>query len=440
MAVIPATIVNRDGAVYLEKECAIHGKQVELLEENEGYHQRKPRYDKPGTKVPAQRERVNGCPFDCGLCPEHQQHGCIGLIEITTRCNLHCPLCYANAGEGKDLSLGCIEQMLDFFIESENGQGEILQISGGEPTVHPNIIEIIEMARHKQFKYIMLNTNGLRLAEDVTFLRTLATYKDRFEVYLQFDGFKESIYETLRGRPLLEVKMKAIENLVKYEIPTTLVCTVTKGVNDDELGKLFAYALSKPGIRGINFQPATFFGRVAPTISLDRVTLSGVIDRLVNQSGNVLRQEDFIPLPCDVERVAITYLYRNRKGAFVPITRNAKLENHLPLINNTFVFTVEDVLKESGKSLTELNATCECFNFLRDFREMIPANFFLKSKEQKKQYIDQNTFRISISSFIDAYNFDLRSMQKECVHVITKDLRKIPFSAYNMIHRANDED
>jgi uncharacterized radical SAM superfamily Fe-S cluster-containing enzyme len=280
----------------------------------------------------------------------------------------------------------------------------------------------------------MLNTNGLKIAQDEKFVQQLATFKDKFEVYLQFDGFKSSTYETLRGKNLLAIKEKAIEHLTKYKIPTTLVCTVTKGVNDDELGKIFTYAINKESIRGINLQPATFFGRVNDQIKKDRITLSGVMNRLVEQVPGMLVKEDFIPLPCNVERVAITYLYKNRSGSFTPITRNAKIEDHLDQINNTFVFTVEDVLKNSGSTINDLKA-CECFNFIKDFRDMIPLNFFMKSKEGKKEYIDNNTFRISITSFIDAYNFDMKSMQKECVHVVTEDLRKIPFSSYNMIHR-----
>ncbi|MCJ7688322.1 MAG: radical SAM protein, partial [Clostridiaceae bacterium] len=133
-----------------------------------------------------------GCPYDCGssgICPQHDQHVCIALIEITTKCNLKCPLCFAVAGEGEFLSLDRIEKMMDFFIDSEYGQGEILQISGGEPTIHPDIIEIIRMAKSKNFKYVMLNTNGIRIAEDEEFASQLQQFIGGFEVYLQFDGF-----------------------------------------------------------------------------------------------------------------------------------------------------------------------------------------------------------------------------------------------------------
>ena len=432
---VPAKIVIKDKKVYILKYCKTHGEQLELLEEEVEYHLKKKLYDKPGTTMKVHTKVEKGCPYDCGTCPQHNQHACIGLIEVTNKCNLRCPLCYADAGEGEFLTLDNIEKMMDFFQDSEGGQAEILQISGGEPTIHPDIINILKMAKVKKFKYVMLNTNGLRIAEDEEFVRELQQFVGGFEVYLQFDGFKTSTYKQLRGEDILDKKKKAIDNLARYKIPTTLVSSISAGINDDEVGEIFLYGLKQPYVRGINYQPVSFFGRTDLTAERSRVTLSGILKRLEQQTSGMLRLDDFIPLPCDVERVAITYMYRSSKGGFVPITRDARIKEYLHMINNTFIYTIEDAMKNVGKSLQGLNTACDCFKFLNDFKQMIPLNFFRKSKEEKIDYVDQNTFRISVSSFLDAYNFDMKSMQKECVHVITKDLRKIPFSAYNIIHR-----
>ena len=432
---VPAKIIIKDKKVYLLKYCKTHGEQLELLEEDVEYHLKKKLYDKPGTPMKVHTKIEKGCPFDCGTCPQHDQHACIGLIEVTNKCNLRCPLCYADAGEGAFLTLNNIEKMMDYFQDSEGGQAEILQISGGEPTIHPEIINILKMAKAKKFKYVMLNTNGLRIAEDEEFVRELQQFVGGFEVYLQFDGFKSSTYEQLRGENILDKKKKAIDNLAKYKIPTTLVSSISAGINDDEVGEIFSYGLKQPYVRGINYQPVSFFGRTALTAERNRVTLSGILKRLDQQTSGMLRLDDFIPLPCNVERVAITYMYRSSKGEFVPITRDARIQEYLHMINNTFIYTIEDAMKSVGKSLRDINTTCDCFKFLNDFKQMVPFDFFWKSKEQKIDYVDQNTFRVSVSSFLDAYNFDMKSMQKECVHVITKDLRKIPFSAYNIIHR-----
>jgi len=440
---VNAKIILKQDQVFIMKSCPEHGVQLELLEEDASYHCSKRLYDKAGNTMKVQTKVDKGCPFDCGICPQHDQHACIGLIEVTTACNLKCPLCYANAGEGEFLSMDTIERMIDFFIDAENGKAEILQISGGEPTLHPQILDIIALAKAKGVQYVMLNTNGVRLAHDEAFVEELVPFAQAtgFEVYLQFDGFKPSTHQTLRGQDLSSIKQKAIENLTKYKIPTTLVMTVTDGVNDDEVGAVFMYGLNAPTIRGINYQPAAFFGRLDESLTHStgelpkRVTLSGVLTRLEKQTAHTLKRSDFIPLPCDVERVAITYLVRNKKGEFSPITRDVKFKDHLQMINNTFIFTIEEALKSAGSSMKDLKTTCECFDFLSDFRSMVPFDFFMKSKEKKKEYIDGNTFRVSVSSFIDAMNFDMKSMQKECVHIITPDLRKIPFSSFNMLYR-----
>jgi hypothetical protein len=244
---------------------------------------------------------------------------------------------------------------------------------------------------------------------------------------------------------LTAVKQKAVENLTKYGVPVTLVCTVEAGINDRELGEIIEYGILTKSVRGINFQPVAYFGRMkseaevqAHVSANNRATLSGIINRIEEQTNGMLQKKDFIPLPCNVERVAITYLYRTG-GAFMPITRNLGIEKYLPYINNTFFFNLEDILKENANTLINGSSFCRCIDFIKDIKNLVPLNFHLKSKKEKLAYVDENTFRISISSFLDAYNFDIKGMQKECVHVITPEGLKIPFSAYNMLHRKERE-
>ena len=434
MSVIPAKIVSKEGKVFLLKYCKEHGEQWEIFEHSVEYHKRKRLFDKAGTDSKVQTAINKGCPFDCGLCPMHDQHTCIGLIEVTNHCDLGCPTCYANSlGANKEmLSLETVEQMLDFYVAAEGGSAEILQISGGEPTSHPQILDILRMARSKPIKCVMLNTNGLRIAQDEAFVQQLAVLKGDFEIYLQFDGFGDAVYQALRGRGLDKVKQQAIERLTSYGIPTTLVMTVQNGINDHLLGQVFLYALQKKYIRGVNFQNMAFLGRYASFDRRDRSTLSQIISKLSQQIGDMLTTDDFIPLPCNVERTAITYLYR-RDGDFLPITRNVTIEDLVPVISNTFAFNVENLLKNCRENFgSEL--PCNCLNFLKN---IIPASFMLKNSQERTDYFDENTFRVSVHSFIDAYNFDMKSMQKECIHIITPDLKRVPFSAYNMIYRKN---
>ncbi|OGS28215.1 MAG: hypothetical protein A2297_01900 [Elusimicrobia bacterium RIFOXYB2_FULL_48_7] len=434
MALIPAKIVIKDNRVLLLKDCKVHGKRYELLEEDAEYYLKRNIYDKPGTASTAQTGSLKGCPHDCGLCPEHEQHTCIGLIEVIDKCNLNCPQCFAAGDIGKTLSLDQLNSIMDFYIESEGGQAEILQISGGEPTLHPDIIKIIEKAREKKIKYIMLNTNGIRIAEDMSFAAELGKFKGGFEIYLQFDGFEKKAQEHLRGRDMREIKIKAVENLAAYKVPVTLVSTIENGVNDTEIGAIINFALNSKYVRGINFQQMAYYnGNNDGVDMLKRSTVSGILKDIEKQTNGIIRKDDFVALPCNVERVAVTYLYRDGRG-FLPITRNLKVQDFLPFIRNTFSFTTEDIMKEALNQMTE-GQFCQCFDFIKGLKPLLPFGLHLKRKEKKIEYISENTFRITATSFVDAYNFDLRSLRKECVHVITSDMKRIPFSAYNLFHR-----
>ena len=432
---IPTKIIEKDGSIFLLKYCKQHGQQVSLLEEDAAFYLKRHDYNKPSTKSKTQTEINLGCPFDCGLCPDHEQHTCIGLIEVTPRCDLGCPICYANAGSGEPLSLKKIEQMMDFLQDSESGNAEILQISGGEPTTHPDIIKIIELAKSKKFKYVMLNTNGLRISKYEAFVKELSKFKGGFEIYLQFDGLDNKTYYHLRGKNLFEAKKEAINNLTKYAIPITLVATIEKGINDNEIGNIIDFGIKTKYVRGINFQPIAFFGRLRKTHNLnDRVTMTGIINRIEKQTKGMIKKSDFIPLPCDIDRVAVTYLYRN-KDEFIPITRHLDIKNYIQILDNTFAFDADRLIK----NVKENPSCCDILGFLKGISPLIPASFILKSEKDKVEFVDENTFRISTTSFVDIYNFDMASIKRECVHIITPDLKRIPFSSFNMIHRKKYE-
>jgi len=423
---IPAKIVEEQGRIFVRKHCPAHGLQVALLEEDAGWFKHRNEFSRPGSFGTIQTEATRGCPYDCGLCPNHEQHTCIGLVEVTQACDQACASCYAGSGgKGDHLPLATVQAMIDFYIESECGQAEILQLSGGEPTLHPDILEIIRYTRSRELAYVMLNTNGFRIARDEAFVKELAAFVGGFEVYLQFDGLTEET--TARSGGGVAWKRAAIRALERHNIPTTLVVTVEQGVNDHALGDIVAFALRHRNIRGINFQPLAFFGRVPSTPpSNTRSTLTGVLKGIEAQTQGQIQQSDFIPLPCDVDRVAVNYLYRNGE-AWTPITRGVDFRAYLPYIRNTFNFKAEEFIQAAAPS----HACCG----LADLVKFMPARFLFKSRPERVEYINENLFRLSVVSFLDAHNFDLKAMQKECVHVITPDLRKIPFSAYNLLHR-----
>lgn len=429
---VPADIFTRGGSVYLRKSCSEHGEHEELLEEDASWYLRRLEFDQPGTATLHETTSGRGCPWDCGICPEHQQHTCIALLEITGRCDLNCPVCYAGAGSGPDLDLETAGRMMDHYQEAEGGAAEILQISGGEPTMHRDVLEIIRMARDRGIRYVMLNTNGLRIAREKEFAEALGQFHGGFEVYLQFDGPGREASKLLRGRDVVDQKQRALEHLAESGVPVTLVCTLHGGVNDTSIGQVIRFGLEHPTVRGINFQPLTLFGRTQGIRPEDRLTLSGVLRRIEAQMGGMLKVSDFIPLPCDVERVAISYLYR-RSGSFYPLARRMDLRDHLPSLANTLAFYPQDTLRAMLSSAC--GSGCRCMSLVKDILPFAGLGVRAAASRDRVEFTTSNFFRITVTSFLDRYSFDIRALQKECVHVLTPDLRRIPFSAFNMFHR-----
>ncbi len=308
-------------------------------------------------------------------------------------------------------------------------------MSGGEPTTHPELEAILRAARARPFRYVMLNTNGLRLAEDERLLDALASLAPGVEVYLQLDGVTPRAAGALRGRDVLEAKLAAIAGLAARSVPVTLVMTAAAGVNDDELGRMILFGLRTPGVRGLNVQPLAWFGRQPGEPGLDRLTLTGVLRRIEAQTGGLLRGDDFVPLPCDVERVAITYLAR-RGDAFAPVLRGVDARALVPLIDNTLAFDTGDVLRKTLGGLMDGVSPRACCDFLRTFAPLGPPRLLLGSRRDRARFVTESTFRISVTAFLDRFCFERRAAQRECVHVVTPEGLRFPFSAYNTLHRA----
>ncbi len=429
-------VILKDNKAYLLRHCPECGEQIDVLEEYLPYWLQRRKYNKPGNRILPQTERKRGCPFDCGLCPEHEQHSCIGIIEVTDACDLGCPVCYASSKRKSNfLSAPKALEMARFFVEAEGGKAEIVQISGGEPTLHPNILEIICGIKAMRVNYVMLNTNGLRIVREPSFANALGEIARNggFEVYLQFDGFSAKASEFLRGRNLLAEKMQAIRNLQEARVPITLVMTVARGVNENEIKDVIEFAIREKFIRGVNIQPICYSGRIAEVERLNRVTLSGVIENIYSTMPDVFKQGDILPLPCNVERVAVSFLFKDAQGNIFSVADMLSVEDYLEDIDNTFAFDLERILKRGfvcncgGPKISE--------GFLIKVFSFLPRDFLLWPKPKKIDYVNEHIFRLTITSFLDKYNFDIKSAQKECVHIITQDFKRIPFSMYNMLYR-----
>lgn len=433
LAVVPAKIIVRDGRVYFRKRCDEHGEREDFVCSDVRWFDRN-EYSVPGR--PSREYGVEpdkGCPLDCGLCTEHEQHTCVGLVEITSSCNLTCPMCYANSAPGgKHLTLDECKAAIDRLVEVE-GRAEVLQLSGGEPTIHPQFLEILDYAYGQPIDIIMINTNGLRLASDDRLLAAIAQRRRRVEVYLQFDGFDDQVNNLLRGESLNDSKLRAVEKLGEYGIRTCLVCTLQTGVNDDQMGRIVQFALARSWITGVSLQPATYSGRhVLPEQLEARVTFPDVIRGLVDQTGGLFVEDDFMPLPCAHPNChSLAYVYR-RGDTAVPLTRMIDFHTHFDLLSNGLMFD-KSRAREIVKQLVYREAFCLDGSCGGGGADDAAREFIERAMDEELTASD--VLRITITSFLDAYNFDVRRLMKCCIHHVLPSGHVIPFCAYNVLYR-----
>lgn len=430
LRIAEAKIIFEEGNVYLIKNCLEHGREKVLISTDIEYYKACRSFLKPG-QMPLRFNTATelGCPYDCGLCPDHEQHSCLTLIEITDRCNLECPVCYADSSpkKGKHRSLKEIEFMLDELVKNE-GEPDVVQLSGGEPTIHPQFWEVMDLAKSKPIKHLMINTNGVRIAQDKDFCARLATYIPGFEVYLQFDSLKSAPIAQLRGMDLKDVRRQAIANLNEFEISTTLVVTLCKGLNDNEIGDIIEFALQQPSVRGITFQPMQMAGRLEGfDPEKDRLTLAEIRQKILAQS-QVFQAQDIIPVPCHPDCIAMAYALKV-DGKTVPLSGIIGKDTLLSG-RNTIQYENDPAVRDQIFKLFSLNQTPDSSSSaLGDLLCCLPKLKFPSELSYK------NIFRIIIMEFLDRYNFDVRSVKRTCVHIAHPDGRIIPFDTYNMFYR-----
>jgi 7,8-dihydro-6-hydroxymethylpterin dimethyltransferase len=430
---VDAKIVFEDGNVFLLKRCPEHGFERVLMADDVDYYRR---CREVFLKKPEMPDHYNtpvkfGCPYDCGLCPDHEQHSCLTLIEICDACNLSCPVCYAESGTHRTTyrSLEQIERMLDAVVSNEI-EPDVVQISGGEPTIHPQFFEVLDAAKRRPIKHLMVNTNGIRIATEEGFAERLAEYMPEFELYLQFDSLRRDPLMQLRGADLRSVRERALEKLNRLNVSTTLVVTVEGGVNDDEMGEIVDFALQQRCVRGVTFQPVQQAGRLQGyDAAKHRLTLSEVRRKILAQTS-VFKAEDLIPVLCHPDSLAMAYAMKIA-GKVVPLTGMIEPDVLINAGRNTIVYEKESAVREHIFKLFATNHSPQSQAMtLRELLCCLPQVLAPKSLGY------DNLFRILIVQFIDAQSFDLRSIKKTCVHIAHPDgKRLIPFDTYNMFYR-----
>ena len=428
--VIDAQIIIRDNKVFMRKRCPEHGWFEGIISSDAEMYIDSIKFNKPGT-IPLEfsTEVKDGCPLDCGLCPEHKQHMCLALIEVNTACNLNCPVCFANAGIGYSLTLEQVEGMLDRFVETE-GDPEVVQFSGGEPTIHPQLLDMIQAAQDRGIRQVMVNTNGVRLAHDDKFLAGLAKLDP--VIYFQFDGLRPETYQVIRGEDLLDTKMQALDRINQAGLNAVLVAAIERDINVDEVGAIVEFGLKHPAVKGVVLQPVTHVGRHIDFDPMKRVTIPDVIHGIVDQTKGRFILEDFVPVPCCFPTCQVNSYVFVDGDKMVPLPRLLDIDHYLDYITNRALpkppnaadvqKALEGLWSASAVAGTEKTASqfeCACG----------PGLDLPYSMNHLKDHI----FQIAIKDFMDAYTFNVKQVMKCCVGILVPDGRAIPFCAYNSV-------
>ena len=411
---IPANkVVGEDGNIYMEKRCFEHGSFHTLIwEGNLESYRAWSEGDANGKVTPVRAVEVEkGCPYDCGLCQSHERDGCCVLLELTNRCNLRCPVCFASAGEQvpKDLSPEEIGKQYDLLME--RGGPFNIQLSGGEPTMRDDLPEIIALGKSKGFTFFQLNTNGVRLAKEEGYAKKLADAGVSV-AFLQFDGLDDEIYQTLRGCDLLATKLKAIDNCREAGLPVVLVPTVAPGVNDHALGEILEFAKGRmPHIRGVHIQPVSYFGRCGLDAPQMRLTIPKVLRLIEAQTEGRMKVTDF-----------------GGGGAESPYCS----------------FHASYMKKADGtmKALPRRRSQCCCVKS-SEARDFVARQWSGKvgdfgedegtsALDEFLQQVVDNTFTVSGMVFQDAWNLDLERLKRCYICEVDTQRGMVPFCAYNL--------
>lgn len=425
---VPAVLREENGDVYMAKTCPEHGDFKALLWRDADLYRRWERacvHADPVEKHMTERDR--GCPFDCGLCPDHEGGTCTAVMEITNACNMACPICFAQAGQIEPFNPGMEEIRSMYQTILDSGGICSVQLSGGEPTVRDDLPEIIKMGKAMGFKHIQVNTNGIRISEEYAYLEALKEAGADL-IYLQFDGTREEIHRFTRGREMLSVKEAAIENCGKAGIGVLLVPVIVRGLNDDNLGDILRFAKGRmPVVKGIHFQPASWFGRFPYEQPSDekRMTLPDVLKGLIEQTDDGIEMDHFIPRKRFDSHCAFSSLflldYEGRLHAATKIGAESK-----ELIRERM-----EAYKSSKREKDNSDYFTSGANTFTDKHWRMGGKGGNGDWDAIERIRD---YRLSISGmpFQDVWNLDIDRLKGCCVHVVGAENRLIPLCAYHL--------
>lgn len=468
---IEADVFEEDGKVIIEKECEEHGKFRDIYWSDSELYAKYGKYEYIGNNLKnVNTERKNGCPFDCGLCPDHISTTVLANLDVTNRCNLNCPICFANANHTKMIyepSLEEIKQMM-VNLRNEDIACPAIQFTGGEPTIREDLPEIIKMAREFGFIHVQIATNGIKL-QNVEYIKKLKE-AGLSTIYLQFDGLTEKSYLTARGKNLLPIKLKVIERCRAADFRSiVLVPTLVKGVNDDQIGDIIRFAAKNVDVvRNVNVQPVSFIGRIDENKRFEqRITIPDFVKLVEEQTNGEISKEDFYPVPSVVPISLFVELWENKPtaklsshqhcgaatyvfvedGKLIPITRFFDVEGFIELLND-----ISQGVKNPPK-LTKTERAEIILKIMKKLPSLVehskaPSNVklietiikILKGDNDALVKFHYKSILVGCMHFMDPYNFDTRRTQRCVIHYATPDGRIIPFCTYNTLYRKEMEE
>ncbi len=431
---IDTHIVSKDNEVFLRKFCPDCGETFVKISTDLEYYKKCENYLKlPDLPETALTEVKHWCPWDCWVCPQHQNHPCLALFNVTDECNMKCNICYHKAEPWKwnYKSLADIKIMHLTLLKVES-KPDLIQVTWWEPTLHPEILGILKYLKSWPVRHLMLNTNGIKIANDENFVASLKDLWPWFEVYLQFDSLKEETLKILRNQDMLQTRKKALAMLNKYDISTTLVCVVSRWVNDEEIWELINFATREDCVRWIVFQPISDVWRNDSENDY-KITLSEIRQKVIDTNKNWFTSDDMIPLPCDPHKISVWYAIKTIKDwniNILPVTWKIPRE---VITHQKWTVAFEqdrDFIKTVIETVSLDTAMWE--NILKD---RIKRKLFCCWPDFiAPEYMSyKNVFRIVIMEFSDMYNFDSTNIKRECNFIIEPG-KVYPFSTYNMFY------
>ena len=437
-----ARIVVQDDRVFLEKCCPEHGIHRALVSSDVRWYRRSLSYVKPGAKPRARAVLgYEGCPDSCGLCSRHMQHTCVPLMEITARCDMACPICMVDGAPVPEMDVAQARAAVDALVAYE-GRINMLTLSGGEPTSHPDLLGVVDAVRRPEVGVVSLSTNGLRLESDDALLDGLIARG--VVLSLQFDGRRASTWETLRGRPdLAERKPALIQRILDRGGRVSLTFTLARGVNEDELDAPLEWLFREEGVLSLMVQPLVYSEAARAHLNADRedvVTVPDAVRLLAAASGGVLQEADFTPLPCSHPSCfALTYLLKLADGRLVPLPRIVDAETYLDIAQNQALLgTDRDSLEKVKDALYTLwssdGLVPDRDGVLHAIKRILKRLNHLGPQASHGEVLSvglDTAKSIFIHHFMDRGTFDLSRVIKCCNHYPQLDGRLLPACVRN---------